>query len=111
MRSPRSLLLIAALCVLARPRLDWRQIAPAELGAQVLFPCRPASLTRDVPVLQGRSQMVMYACSTAGSTFALSSLALSDVRDVTAAIDFLLESARATYAPALASRNRSRCRA
>ena len=68
-------------------------MTPPELGAQVLFPCRPASLTRDVPVLQGRSQMVMYACSAAGSTFALSRLALSDVRDVAAAIEFLIESA------------------
>ena len=93
MRSPRSLLLIAALMCACSPALDWRQVAPAELGAQALFPCRPASLTRDVPVLQGRSQMVMHACSAAGSTFALSRLALSDVRDVTAAIDFLLESA------------------
>ena len=93
MTSPRSLLLIAALLCACSPALDWRQMAPAELGVQALFPCRPASLTRDVPVLQGRSQMVMHACSAAGSTFALSKLTLSDVRDVTAAIDSLLDAA------------------
>jgi hypothetical protein len=93
MGSPHSLPLIAALLCACSPTLDWRQMTPPELGAQVLFPCRPASLARDVPVLQSRSQMIMYACSTAGSTFALSSLALSDVRDATAAIDFLLDSA------------------
>lgn len=90
---PRSLLLIAALLCACSPALDWRQVAPPELGVQAMLPCRPASLTREVPVLQGRSEMVMYACSAAGSTFALSSLTLSDVRDVTSAIDFLLESA------------------
>lgn len=93
MRSPRSLLLIAVLLCACSPALNWRQVAPAEFGVQALFPCRPASLTRDVPVLQGRSQMVMHACSAAGNTFGLSRLALSDVRDVTAAIDSLLEAA------------------
>ena len=93
MRSPRSLLLIAVLLCACSPALNWRQMASAEFGVQALFPCRPASLTRDVPVLQGRSQMVMHACSAAGSTFALSRLTLSDVRDVTAAIDSLLEAA------------------
>jgi hypothetical protein len=93
MRSPRSLLLIAALLCACSPAVEWRQMAPAELGVQVLFPCRPAALARDVPIVHGRSQMVMYACSAAGSTFALSKLALSDVRDVTAAIDSLLEAA------------------
>ena len=93
MRSPRSLLLIAALLCACSPALDWRHIAPADFGVQALFPCRPASLARDVPVLLGRSQMVMHACSAAGSTFALSKLTLSNVRDVTAAIDSLLEAA------------------
>ena len=93
MRSPRSLLLIAALLCACSPTLDWRQMTPPGLGVQVLFPCRPASLTRDVPVLHGRSPIVMYACSAAGSTYALSKLALSDVRDVTAAIDASLEAA------------------
>jgi hypothetical protein len=93
MRSPRSLLLIAALSCACSPALDWRQVAPAEFGAQALFPCRPASMARDVPVLQRRSQMVMHACSADGITFALSRLALSDVRDVSAAIDALLDAA------------------
>jgi hypothetical protein len=93
MGSPRSLLLIAALLCACSPALDWREVTPSELGVQALFPCRPASLAREVPVLQGRSQMILFACSAAGSTFALSSLALNDVRDVSAAIDFLFDAA------------------
>jgi hypothetical protein len=93
MKSPRNLLLIAALLCACSPALDWREVTPPELGVKALFPCRPASLTREVPVLQGRSQMILHACSAAGSTFALSSLALHDVRDVAAAIDFLFHSA------------------
>jgi len=93
MGSPRSLLLIAAGMCACSPALDWRQVNPAELGVQALFPCRPASLAREVPLPQGRLQMVMHACSAAGSTFALGSLVLSDVRDVTAAIDSLRDAA------------------
>jgi hypothetical protein len=93
MGSPRSLLLIAALLCACSPALDWREVTPPELGVQVLFPCRPASLAREVPVLQGRSQMILFASSAAGNTFALSSLALNDVRDVAAAIDFLFDAA------------------
>ena len=93
MGSPRSLLLIAALLCACSPALDWREVTPPDLGVRVSFPCRPASLAREVPVLQGRSQMIMFACSAVGNTFALSSLALKDVRDVAAAIDFLFDAA------------------
>jgi hypothetical protein len=93
MRSARSLLLFAAHLCACSPALDWRQVTPADLGVEALFPCRPSSLTREVTLAQMRSQMVMHACSAAGSTFALASLALGDVRDVTAAIDTLREAA------------------
>lgn len=93
MRSPRSLLLMAALLCACSPALDWRQVRPADLGVEALFPCRPSSLTREVALLQGRLQMAMHACGAAGSTFALASLALSDARDVTAAIDSLRDAA------------------
>ena len=93
MGSPRSLLLIAALLCACSPTLDWRQVRPADLGVEALCPCRPSSLTREVALLQRRLQMVMHACSAAGSTFALAGLTLSDVRDVTAAIDSLRDAA------------------
>jgi hypothetical protein len=72
---PRSLLLIAALCACS-PSLDWRRVTPPDLGVEILFPCRPSSLTREVALQHGRMPMVMHACSAAGSTFALSSLQL-----------------------------------
>jgi len=68
-------------------------VRPADLGVEALFPCRPFSLMREVALLHGRWQMVMHACSAAGSTFALAGLTLSDVRDVTAAIDSLRDAA------------------
>jgi hypothetical protein len=74
-------LIAAALCACA-PALDWRQVKPLELGAEALFPCRPASHARDIALLDQRVEMVMWACSAGGATFALSSLQLNDVRDV-----------------------------
>jgi len=93
MRTARSLLLNAALLCACSPALDWRQMTPAELGIEARFPCRPASMARDVPLLQGRSRMVMHACSAAGSTYALSGTALRDVGDVAAATQFLRDAA------------------
>jgi hypothetical protein len=93
MGSVRSVLLMAAMLCACSPALDWRQMTPPELGVQVLFPCRPASLTRDVTLPQGPTQMVMHACSAAGSTFALAGMAADDVRDVAALIDALREAA------------------
>jgi len=93
MNSPRSLPLIAALLCACSPALDWRLVAPPGLGVQAVFPCRPASLTREVPLPGGRVQMVLHACSAAGSTFALAALTVSDVADVTAAIDALRDAA------------------
>jgi hypothetical protein len=93
MGSARSLLLSAALLCACSPALDWRQVTPAELGVLALFPCRPASLARQVLVLQQRSPMVMHACSAAGNTFAVSGLSMGDVRDVAPAIVFLRDAA------------------
>jgi hypothetical protein len=93
MKSARSLLLNAVLLCACSPALDWRQMTPAELGLQASFPCRPAALAREVPVPQGHASMVMYACSTAGSTYAVSGLVVSDVRDVTSVIEFLRDAA------------------
>jgi len=93
MATARSLLLIAALSCACSPALDWRQMSPPSLGVQVMFPCRPASLTREVAVLQQRLPMVMYACSASGGTFALAGVVLGDVRDVSPAIEFLRDAA------------------
>jgi hypothetical protein len=93
MRLPRSLLLITAALCACSPALDWRQVSPWELGVQALFPCRPSSMTREVSLAPGRWQMVMHACSAAGSTFALASMVLADVRDVTPTIDALCDAA------------------
>jgi len=66
---------------------------PADLGVQALFPCRPASLTRKVPVLQRRAEMVMHACSVGSITYAVSGVTVADVGDVAAAMEFMRDAA------------------
>jgi hypothetical protein len=90
---PRSLLLMAASLCACAPALDWRLVKPAQMELEALFPCRPAALARDVPLLKERLPMVVHACSASGSTFAIASMALGDVRDVSAAIDALRDAA------------------
>lgn len=93
MHSMCSLLLSAALLCACSPALDWRQMRPAGLGVQAVFPCRPASLAREVSVLRRRSQMVVHACSAGGSTYAVSGVTIGDVGEVAASMKFLRDAA------------------
>jgi hypothetical protein len=47
-----------------------------------MFPCRPATLSREVVLPEGRREMTMYACAVSGSTYAVGTLTVDDVRDV-----------------------------
>jgi hypothetical protein len=79
---------LGLLCACA-PSLDWRRVRPAGLDVEAMFPCRPATLTREVVMPQGRREMSMHACAAAGSTFALGALTLADVREVATALQSL----------------------
>lgn len=60
---------------------------------EAMFPCRPATLSREVVLPQGRRQMDMHACAASGSTFAVGALTLDDVRDVGVVLMALREAA------------------
>jgi hypothetical protein len=85
-------LIVAVLCGCS-PALDWREVRPPEWGVEAMFPCRPASVARDVVLPSGRAAMRIYACAADGMTFALGSLALHDVRDAASTLGFLHEAA------------------
>src|SRR5262245_40485518 len=85
-------LFLVLLCACA-PALDWRQVRPAGLELEAVFPCRPSSLTRDVQLLDKQLPMQMHACASGGSTFAVGSLLLPDVRDVGPALASLRDAA------------------
>jgi hypothetical protein len=73
--------------------LDWRQVRPAGLDIEAVFPCRPATLTREVELAQQRLEMTMHACAAGGSTYAVGASVLQDVRDVGPALVALREAA------------------
>ena len=83
---------IAWLCACS-PTLDWRQVRPAGLDLEAMFPCRPATMSREVTLAQRRVEMTMHACAAGGSTYAVGAAALEDVRDVEAALTSLREAA------------------
>lgn len=93
MRSSWSVLWGVALLCACSQALEWRRVQPTELGARALFPCRPASLAREVTVLRTRAQMVMFACAAGGSTYAVAGMTVSDVGDVTATMKFMRDAA------------------
>ena len=85
-------LLIALLCACSPP-LDWRRVRPVGLELEAMFPCRPATLSRDVMLVQRRVEMAMHACATGNSTYAVGAATLEDVRDVGAALAALRDAA------------------
>jgi hypothetical protein len=82
------------------PALDWRQVEPPGLGVSLSFPCRPASHEREVLLARQRLRMQLYACKTAGMTFAVASADVGDVRMVGVALRDLSESAARNLAAA-----------
>jgi hypothetical protein len=93
---------LGLLCACA-PALDWRQVRPAGLGIEAMFPCRPATLSREITLAQLRVEMTMHACAARGSTYAVGALTLDDVRDVDAALVSLRDAAAGNVGGAAAS--------
>jgi len=89
----RSVCLLIALLCACSPSLDWRQVRPVGLDLEVMFPCRPATMSREVTLAQRRVEIAMHACAAGGSTYAVGAAALGDVRDVEAALTSLREAA------------------
>lgn len=71
------------------PELDWREVRPADSGAVLLFPCKPASHARRVRLAGAEVRLLMYACSAAGATWALAFADVGDPAQVGAALDEL----------------------
>jgi hypothetical protein len=85
--------LVAALAAACTPALDWREVRPAGSAALALFPCKPASHARAVPLAGRRVELALYACSAGGATYALAFADLADPALVGAALTELKDSA------------------
>jgi hypothetical protein len=75
--------LVLAAC---SPALDWRQVRPDDAGVEAMFPCKPLSHARTVPLAGQPTRMLLYACTTGSMTFALTAAQLEDPARVTPAL-------------------------
>lgn len=62
-------LLAVAACTAA---LDWRDVRPEGQELVAMFPCKPASHARQLALAGMSARTTLYACSTAGATWAIS---------------------------------------
>jgi len=68
------------------PALDWRLVRPEDGAIEALFPCKPKSQARTVALAGNPVYMLMYACTAAGRTYALTFAELGDPARVTPAL-------------------------
>lgn len=88
---------VAVLAVLVgcSPVEDWRQVMLADSVALALFPCKPSSQTRAVPLAGDAVSMTLHACSAGANTFAVAHADVADPARVTPALRALAEAAAA----------------
>lgn len=69
----RALVAVVAACVNAScaPELNWRDVRSDEVGARLLFPCRPVRQQREISLGGSNRIMVLQACNAAGTSWAL----------------------------------------
>ena len=60
------------------PALDWREVRPADTGAQLLMPCKPASHARELLLAGQKVRLVLHACRAADTTWAIAWADLGD---------------------------------
>ncbi|MFZ5543367.1 MAG: hypothetical protein ACOZJZ_07400 [Pseudomonadota bacterium] len=87
----------AWLCCLAAcsPALNWREVTPAESGASVMFPCKPDSDVRQVPLAGAPVALSIHACRAGDVTYALSHADVADPARVGPALEALAAAAAA----------------
>lgn len=86
---------LAALAALTAcsPAYDWREVRPAGTRAVLLFPCRPVTQQRAVPLAGPAVQLSLLACTAGGQTWALAHADLADPARVGPALAELRTSA------------------
>jgi hypothetical protein len=77
------------------PALDWREVRPADTGAQLLLPCKPASHARELTLAGQKVRMVLHACRAADTTWAVAWAELDDPGRTAPALAELKSSAAA----------------
>jgi hypothetical protein len=71
LRAITPVLALACAAIACTPVLDWRDVRPEGSGLAAQFPCKPASLARQLALAGVRVEMTLYACSASGVTYAV----------------------------------------
>ena len=82
------------------PALDWREVRPADTGAALLLPCKPASHARELELAGQKVRMVLHACRAADTTWAVAWAELGDPSRTGSALEQLKASAAANVGSA-----------
>lgn len=69
--------LLGALSACA-PTFNWREQPIENTAMTALFPCKPETITRTLPLAQMQREMAMRSCNAGGVTFAVAHAKLSD---------------------------------
>jgi hypothetical protein len=69
---------VLALSAACTPTLDWREVRPDGAALTALFPCKPDSLTRQVPLADQKVELSLHRCSAGGATYGV---AIADMGD------------------------------
>lgn len=81
MQIPLHLLTVtmAVSLVACSPALDWREVALEDSTLMAMLPCKPDRAERQVQMGDQTLPMLMQGCQTAGATFAVTRVTLSDI--------------------------------
>ncbi len=76
------------------PALDWRELRPADSGAQLMLPCKPQRHERTVALAGQPQKLVMLSCQADGQTWALAFADLADPSRLGAGLQALAQAAQ-----------------
>lgn len=60
------------------PTFNWRELPIGSTALLALFPCKPETVTRQVPLAQASRDVAMRSCDAGGVTFAVAHAALAE---------------------------------
>lgn len=93
-------LLSALLGAACSPALDWRTVRPGDSGASLMFPCKPSSQTRPMPLAGAQVRLALHACRADGVTWGFAFADLDDPARVAPALAALRAAAAANLSAA-----------
>jgi hypothetical protein len=96
MRSALAAAMLLA-CNACSPTFDWRETRP-DAALQVLFPCRPSTLARQVQLADRPESMQLTSCSAGDLTFGIGRVEARELERVPALMRAVLEATAANLA-------------